>query len=660
MSDSRVHRCRKTGGRHVEIDCWDGRSKPRVTHGHTLCTVEQFDNVAKAVGECAFTVSDLPVILSLEQHCSPQQQHVLTKMMVAHLGDALLPYDMLVATGRAMSLGPIDLNCRVLVKGKVKLIAPERPSASCRSRIGSQLFNKRDYSGFHGRSTSDVDESHTSSRRFGSTVSGADVSVDFATNEHSSERVSQRRSTSSIESMAKARQSLYNKAGRRSSGAAESNSDSKSRSTDQLYASYLCLRSLPVSSFMQSEARQTSLNITSINEDKLLAAMGLSSADRKAIEGLQPRHVLTAEHLDAGGNTEEEMSTLAIIRLAREPPLQVGQMQRRTSQWLLRPFPLGLRFSGNNMSPLLCWLSGAQHVALNMSNNDLAIQLHYALFNGSAGFVLKPLEMQAVAHDDTGSGSCEREFWPPPCRRLHRVTIEAISILNLPKRGERRPRYCGSRGACHGFHPELSGKHAPPDNLEPSSTAVHIALHPIGGFCAISKTLPIRLDAGAKFTTRAAEPNGLNVDLGVVVHLVAAHPHATFLRIGVNDGIHEAAYDSAVLGRLRRGYRVFQMRSHLGTRIELCYLFVRISFGSEPNLWVPARQMSFHHEDVAALRQANSEAQERISEAQKRIYELTRLLAGAIGEGARNHETRSPRTPRTPQTEGELRTTVKP
>mmetsp|Transcript_51550 Transcript_51550/g.142700 ORF Transcript_51550/g.142700 Transcript_51550/m.142700 type:complete len:103 (-) Transcript_51550:245-553(-) len=102
------------------------------------------------------------------------------------------------------------------------------------------------------------------------------------------------------------------------------------------------------------------------------------------------------------------------------------------------------------------------------------------------------------------------------------------------------------------------------------------------------------------------------------------------------------------------------MRSHLGTRIELCYLFVRISFGSEPNLWVPARQMSFHHEDVAALRQANSEAQERISEAQKRIYELTRLLAGAIGEGARNHETRSPRTPRTPQTEGELRTTVKP
>ena len=38
---------------------------------------------------------------------------------------------------------------------------------------------------------------------------------------------------------------------------------------------------------------------------------------------------------------------------------------------------------------------GAQHVALNMGNPkpDLPLQLHYALFEDSGGYVLKPKEM---------------------------------------------------------------------------------------------------------------------------------------------------------------------------------------------------------------------------------------------------------------------------
>jgi hypothetical protein len=37
-----------------------------VTHGHTFCSVETFEEVVKAVADCGFTTSDLPVILSLK------------------------------------------------------------------------------------------------------------------------------------------------------------------------------------------------------------------------------------------------------------------------------------------------------------------------------------------------------------------------------------------------------------------------------------------------------------------------------------------------------------------------------------------------------------------------------------------------------------------
>ena len=83
----------------------------------------------------------------------------------------------------------------------------------------------------------------------------------------------------------------------------------------------------------------------------------------------------------------------------------------------------------------------------------------------------------------------------------------------------------------------------------------------------------------------------MNPTFGKQVHCVAAEPHATFLRVSVKDGGQEVAYETAVLGRLRGGYRVFQLRGPLGTRIELCYLFVRVTFGTEPNRWGTPRQV---------------------------------------------------------------------
>ena len=82
--------------------------------------------------------------------------------------------------------------------------------------------------------------------------------------------------------------------------------------------------------------------------------------------------------------------------------------------------------------------------------------------------------------------------------------------------------------------------------------------------------------------TLPSSDNGMNAEIGKVVYCMAAEPHATFLRVAVVDERQgEVAYETCILGRLRGGYRTLKLRSMLGTRIELAYVFVNISFGVE-------------------------------------------------------------------------------
>ena len=102
--------------------------------------------------------------------------------------------------------------------------------------------------------------------------------------------------------------------------------------------------------------------------------------------------------------------------------------------------------------------------------------------------------------------------------------------------------------------------------------------------------MPLPQNVGTQMQTVAVENNGLNAVFRQRIHCIAAEPDAVFLHVSVTDGDREVAFETAVLGRLRHGYRVLQLRSMLGTRIELCYLFVKVSFGTEHNLWATPRQ----------------------------------------------------------------------
>jgi hypothetical protein len=75
-------------------------------------------------------------------------------------------------------------------------------------------------------------------------------------------------------------------------------------------------------------------------------AMGLPRSERNQIEGLQIRRSSTdgGERNISSGLTDDQLSAKAIARLVADPPSQIGELQRRTAKWLLRPYRNWLRF----------------------------------------------------------------------------------------------------------------------------------------------------------------------------------------------------------------------------------------------------------------------------------------------------------------------------
>jgi phosphatidylinositol phospholipase C delta len=107
-----THSCRC-----VELDVWDGSDgEPIVHHGYTLTSKVPFLDVLLGIKKSAFKNSDYPVILSLENHCSVEQQRIMAKYLHDTFGSSLVTESL--EEGRDRLPSPEELRRKVIVECK--------------------------------------------------------------------------------------------------------------------------------------------------------------------------------------------------------------------------------------------------------------------------------------------------------------------------------------------------------------------------------------------------------------------------------------------------------------------------------------------------------------------------------------------------------------
>lgn len=110
-------RALRRGVRVIELDIWPNKTKDDVDvlHGRTLTTPVKFIKCIEAIKEHAFDESQYPVIITLEDHLTPELQAKAAKMITETFGSMLFYSD---SAGFKEFPSPESLKCRILISTK--------------------------------------------------------------------------------------------------------------------------------------------------------------------------------------------------------------------------------------------------------------------------------------------------------------------------------------------------------------------------------------------------------------------------------------------------------------------------------------------------------------------------------------------------------------
>lgn len=370
------------GCRCLEIDCWDGNDgKPIVTHGRTLTKSITFLDAIKVIDKYAFVETNYPLILSLEVHCSPDQQATMVKTMIDEFGDKLVVQPL---TDAHQLPSPEELKGRILIKVKGP---PEELDTKA---LAQELTTRKRERSFSSPWSRPVQMDNTVIPNSPLVSSPHSLSPPERANAFWASPRTSATSTTYIATPSLA------------SSADDSDSPHATAGED------------PPGSKKQRKSKTS--NITEVLGRLGVYTRGIKFTDFDAMEAETPNHVIS-------------FNERVFDKLTKPGAREKQRLEEHNMSCLMRVYPSAHRIMSNNFDPLRFWRRGVQMTATNWQTYDLGQQLNEAMFAGGndrSGYVLKPAELRH--HDQTPVVGPRRA----PKMEV-KFTVQIISAQQLPR-----------------------------------------------------------------------------------------------------------------------------------------------------------------------------------------------------------------------------------
>lgn len=565
-----------TGCRCVELDCWDGDDGiPVIYHGHTLTTKIPFKSVVEAISKAAFVTSPYPIILSLENHCSLQQQTKMAHIFSSVFGDKLVNRFLFESDfwEEPQLPSPEQLQYKVLIKNK-KLRAPLTPALTLKHR--NKTIPGRTNSIISTASTSslneDDDDEYEDDDDEDDVLMDKDVIPTRASLTESftpiCEQVDKRSLVSKSASMTGRTGSVSSQEGSGktvSPGIVSCGGTPRPRSQND------------VQDFWQAEddnvnkARKASSQIApelsdlviycQANKFRGFAGAASPTGSVKMRKMTSKKNVLATSSAPVPSTPPPPQTEIKSDSSARRPNIsascyQVSSLNENTAKrlckrhplaliahcenQLMRTYPAAMRIDSSNFNPVIFWAFGLQMVALNYQTEDSALHVNTAMFeqNGHCGYVLKPSVMWDRGHMMYGRFNP----WDKEFDGLHVINLN-ITII--------------------------SGQYVCPSTYTGSP---QVEVEVIG----------IPVDASRQ-KTKLVQRNSLNPIWNDLFHFKVTFSELAFLRFSVIDvgTSHVTSQRVIPLKCLKQGYRQVRLRSPQNQPLYLSTLFIHSAWEEE-------------------------------------------------------------------------------